>query len=137
MIVRVRRLVALAAAFAPERAGRLVALAATVDEDVTRRAEALAARPRMDRLAALADAFRSVAHASDALVGAAGMLPRQAHPLWQRLVREALSRAEVSSAPSTSRTEVRPPDGQRAATIIIPRKTQRRERGTPRESFPR
>jgi hypothetical protein len=87
------RVVALAAALAPERAGRLLQrLEAPGAGEARARVTLLASAPRRARLAALAAA----------LAGCAGPLPPHRHPLLDRLALEA---AELG--PSAPRTEVR------------------------------
>jgi hypothetical protein len=97
MIARARRAAALATTMAADRAGRLASvLTGPGTEGVLEFTVALAARPRDQRLAALADAF-AVAAAPPALGPAA--------PLLRRLARE-LSAALAPPTPSGSRPHV-------------------------------
>lgn len=102
-----RRLAALVAAFAPERAERLVALLSPpAPRDAVEYASTLARRPRPERLAALAAAFPAIARQ-----GTAG----HGHALWQRFAREVQARRPDHGAPSVCRTTVR------AAVTPMPR----------------
>ncbi len=80
-----RRLTALAAAFAPDRAGRLLAMVSgSKAADLSAQAAALALRTRQERLAALAAALAAMPRLS------ADRLEPQ-HPLLRRLAREAVA----------------------------------------------
>ncbi len=122
MTLRLQRLAALVAIYAPDRAERLMALASTSPDDV-RAAATLAHRPRAERLAALVAAFPSVgAHADRA--------PEQGHPLWLRLSLEA---RQSRSGSSTRRPAVRAADGGWSTRRTILRHGVAFRGGTPRE----
>ncbi len=95
-----RRLAALIAAFAPDRAEQLIALVSAGSSDFQEHAAALARRTREERLAALAAAFSSATLAESAALGSR-------NPLWQRLVREARGRRSRLSRQYAPRTGVR------------------------------
>ncbi len=100
MSPRLRRLAALAAAFAPDRAACLVALVSTPTAwESVEYASALARSSRKERLAALAAAFPAVGREAAAESGG--------HPLWQRLTREAVARSVGRRPASACRTMVR------------------------------
>ena len=86
MSADLRRLMALAAVFAPERAERLLALVSgSMATDVSAQAAALARRPRRERLDALAAALAPVTPAA---------FPQRReprHPLLRRLARETVA----------------------------------------------
>ena len=128
MSPRIRRLAALVAAFAPERAERLVAFAHTPDfEPLTQHTAALARRPRPERLAALA-----------ASLGAANIVaqgaPAPRHPLLQRLARETLARHSTSRPLPTSRTEVRLADAASRTKTRFAADSATLQGGTTRET---
>ena len=106
-----RRLAALAAVYAPDAAGRILRRLAAPGEEVAAWGQALAGRPRAERLAALADALAPLAGPGDPaarelLLGAERSAvarslrcrgpgsppwPRRAHPLLVRAARERLA----------------------------------------------
>lgn len=122
MNLRLQRLEALVAIYAPDRAERLMALASPSPDDV-RAAATLARCPRAERLAALATAFPAVGAGAD-------RAPEQGHPLWLRLSLEA---RRSRSGSSTRRPAVRSADGgcSTRRTILLHGVALRG--GTPRE----
>jgi hypothetical protein len=118
-----RRLAALIAAFAPDRAEQLIALVSAGSSDFPEHAAALARRPREERLAALAAAFSSATLAESAA-------PGFRNPLWQRLVREALGRRSRPSRPYAPRTGVRGQDGSRLPHGEVARENTPSQGGT-------